>query len=79
MCIKVGVLWCNLSNYMDMKKFILSFMALLAVGSTAIAQEQDDYYVKHGADVSVTHKDHYPKMVGVANVRGEEQKLYSHN
>ena len=50
-------------------------MALLAVGSTAIAQEQGDYYVKHGADVSVTHSIHYPKMVGVANVRGEEQKL----
>ena len=54
-------------------------MVLLAVGSTAFAQEQDDYYVKHGADVSVTHSTHYPKMVGVANVRGEEQKLYSHN
>ncbi len=64
---------------MNIKKFVLSLIVLLAVGSTAFAQEQGDYYVKHGADISVTHKDHYPKMVGVANVRGEEQKLYSHN
>lgn len=60
---------------MKMKKFVLSFMLLLAVGSIAFAQEQGDYYVKHGADVNVTHNTHYPKMVGVANVRGEEQKL----
>ena len=52
----------------------LSFVMLLAVLSTARAQ-QGDYYVAYGADVNVTHGTHYPKMVGVANVRGEEQKL----
>ena len=59
---------------MDMRKLFLSFVMLLAVLSTARAQ-QGDYYVKYGADVNVTHGTHYPKMVGVANVRGEEQKL----
>ncbi len=41
----------------------------------AHAQEQDSYYVKHGADVTVNHNSHYPIMVGVSNVRGEQQKL----
>ena len=58
-----------------MRRLFLSFVMLLAVLSTAWAQEQGDYYVKYGADVNVTHGTHYPKMVGVANVRGEEQKL----
>ena len=57
-----------------MKKFVLSLTLLMAVLLTARAQ-QSDYYVAHGADVKVTHATHYPKMVGVANVRGEEQKL----
>jgi len=59
---------------MKMKKFVLSLTLLMAVALTARAQ-QSDYYVAHGVDVKVTHATHYPKMVGVANVRGEEQKL----
>mgnify|MGYP006932864989 FL=1 len=58
-----------------MKKFLFSLVCLLATASAAFAQAQGDYYVKYGADVNVTHGTHYPKMVGVANVRGEEQKL----
>lgn len=58
-----------------MKKFLFSLVCLLATASAAFAQEQGDYYVKHGADVNVTHATHYPQMVGVSNVRGEEQKL----
>ena len=59
---------------MNMKKFVMSLMLLMAVVLTARAQ-QGDYYVKYGADVNVTHGTHYPKAVGVANVRGEEQRL----
>lgn len=49
-------------------------MMLVAVAFTTRAQ-QGNYYVKYGADVNVTHGTHYPKAVGVSNVRGEEQKL----
>ena len=59
---------------MNMKKFVMSLMLLMAVVLTARAQ-QGDYYVKYGADVKVAHSAHYPKAVGVANVRGEEQRL----
>ena len=52
---------------------LLLFFALLVSGT--LYAQQGDYDVKHGADVSVAHATHYPKMVGVANVRGEEQKL----
>ena len=46
---------------------------LVAMAFVARAQEQGDYYVKHGADVNVTHHSHYPKLVGVSNVRGDQQ------
>ena len=58
-----------------MKKFLFSLVCLLATASAAFAQAQGDYYVKHGADVNVNHREHFPKMVGVSNVRGEEQKI----
>ena len=57
-----------------MKKIVLLFAMLLIVGFTARAQ-QSDYYVVHGTNENVSHATHYPKMVGVANVRGEEQRL----
>ena len=46
---------------------------LVAMAFVARAEEQGDYYVKHGADVNVTHNTHYPIMVGVSNVRGDQQ------
>ena len=49
--------------------FALFVLAVLTVNA------QSDYYVKHGADVKVTHSTHYPKAVGVANVRGDQQVL----
>lgn len=52
---------------------LLLFFALLVSGT--LYAQQGDYDVKHGADVSVAHATHYPKAVGVANVRGEEQRL----
>ena len=45
---------------------------LMAMAFVARAQ-QSDYYVKYGADVNVTHGTHYPKLVGVSNVRGDQQ------
>ena len=48
---------------------------MLAATVFSARAQQGDYYVVHGADVKVTHDTHYPKMVGVSNVRGEEQKL----
>ena len=57
-----------------MKKFaflLLSFMALV-ISTNA---QNSDYYVKHGSDVNVTHGTHYPKAVGIANVRGDQQVL----
>ncbi|MBR5456132.1 MAG: DUF4091 domain-containing protein [Bacteroidaceae bacterium] len=56
-----------------MKKIALLFMLLVAMVFTAVAQA--DYYVVHGADENVTHGTHYPKAVGVANVRGDQQVL----
>ncbi len=44
----------------------------MAMAFVARAQ-QGDYYVKHGEDVTVTHATHYPIMVGVSNVRGDQQ------
>ena len=58
-----------------MKLKSILFSALTAVLFCAGAQAQGDYYVKHGADVNVTHSTHYPKAVGVANVRGDQQVL----
>ena len=58
---------------MKIKSILLSLLSamLFCVGANA----QTDYYVKHGADVNVNHASHYPIMVGVSNVRGEQQKL----
>ena len=58
---------------MKFKSILVSALSalLFCVGANA----QGDYYVKHGADVTVNHKQHYPIMVGVSNVRGEQQTL----
>ena len=58
---------------MKIKSILLSLLSamLFCVGANA----QTDYYVKHGADVNVNHASHYPIMVGISNVRGEQQKL----
>ena len=48
---------------------------VMAMAFVANAQEQGNYYVKHGADVTVNHATHYPIMVGISNVRGDQQKL----
>lgn len=45
---------------------------VLMFGLTANAQ---DYYVVHGANENIAHGTHYPKTVGVANVRGDQQVL----
>ena len=46
---------------------------MMATAFVARAQAQGDYYVKYGEDVKVTHGTHYPIMVGVSNVRGDQQ------
>ena len=58
---------------MKFKSILVSALSalLFCVGANA----QGDYYVKHGADVTVNHEQHYPIMVGVSNVRGEQQTL----
>ena len=58
---------------MKFKSILVSALSalLFCVGANA----QSDYYVKHGANVNVTHETHYPKAVGVANVRGDQQVL----
>lgn len=48
-------------------------LLVMATAFVARAQVQDDYYVKYGEDVKVTHGTHYPIMVGVSNVRGDQQ------
>ena len=58
---------------MKLKSILLS--ALSALFFSAGASAQSDYYVKHGADVKVNHAAHYPIMVGVSNVRGDQQKV----
>ena len=55
-----------------MKKLSLLLVLLVAMAFCANAQ---DYYVVHGADENVTHGTHYPKSVGVSNVRGDQQML----
>ena len=62
---------------MKQKSIMRSLFCLLvmAIAFVANAQEQSDYYVKHGADVTINHQTHYPIMVGVSNVRGEQQVL----
>ncbi len=58
---------------MKLKSIFLSALSAMFISMGASAQS--DYYVKHGADVNVTHATHYPKAVGVANVRGDQQVL----
>ncbi|MBO7271788.1 MAG: hypothetical protein J6U89_02810, partial [Bacteroidaceae bacterium] len=58
-----------------MKFKSILFSALSALLFCVGANAQSDYYVKHGANVNVTHETHYPKAVGVANVRGDQQVL----
>ena len=58
-----------------MKFKSILYSALTAVCVCAGAQAQGDYYVRYGADVNVAHPTHYPKAVGVANVRGDQQVL----
>ena len=58
---------------MKLKSILLSALSAMFISMGASAQS--DYYVKHGADVNVTHSTHYPKAVGVANVRGDQQVL----
>ena len=58
---------------MKLKSILLSALSAMFISMSASAQ--GDYYVKHGADVNVTHATHYPKAVGVANVRGDQQVL----
>ena len=58
---------------MKFKSILLSALSAMFISMGANAQ--GDYYVKHGADVNVTHSTHYPKAVGVANVRGDQQVL----
>ena len=58
---------------MKLKSILLSALSAMFISMGASAQ--GDYYVKHGADVNVTHATHYPKAVGVANVRGDQQVL----
>ena len=58
---------------MKLKSILLSALSAMFISMGASAQS--DYYVKHGADVNVTHATHYPKAVGVANVRGDQQVL----
>ena len=58
---------------MKLKSILLSALSAMFISMGASAQ--GDYYVKHGADVTVNHYAHYPIMVGVSNVRGDQQKL----
>ena len=58
---------------MKLKLILLSALSAMFISMGASAQS--DYYVKHGADVKVNHAAHYPIMVGVSNVRGDQQKL----
>ncbi len=58
---------------MKLKSILLSALSAMFISMGANAQS--DYYVKHGADVTVNHATHYPIMVGVSNVRGDQQKL----
>lgn len=50
-------------------------LLVMAMAFVARAQEQGNYFVQHGADVTVNHNQHYPIMVGVSNVRGDQQAI----
>ena len=58
---------------MKLKSILLSALSAMFISMGASAQS--DYYVVHGANVNINHEAHYPIMVGVSNVRGEQQKL----
>ena len=63
---------------MKLQSIMRSLCCLLVMASgfcSAYAQGQGDYYVKHGADVNISHQSHYPIMVGISNVRGEQQVI----
>ncbi len=50
-------------------------LLVMAMAFVARAQEQGNYFVQYGADVTVNHNQHYPIMVGVSNVRGDQQAI----
>ena len=59
---------------MKQQSFLRSLLCLFMMAMAFVARaQQSDYYVKYGADVNVTHGTHYPKLVGVSNVRGDQQ------
>ena len=59
---------------MKQQTFLKSLFCLLMLTMAFVARaQQGDYYVKYGEDVNVTHGTHYPKLVGVSNVRGDQQ------
>ncbi len=58
---------------MNLKSIFLS--ALLALAFGVSAEAQGDYYVKYGADVNVTHGEHYPKSVGIVGTQTPQQLL----
>ena len=55
-----------------MKKFFFATVAMLITTLTAFAQ---DYPVKYGADVNVTHSAHYPKTVSIKGTQSDEYKI----
>ena len=57
---------------MKSRILFLSLLFLLLFGINVKAQ---DYKVTYDASVNVTHGEHYPKAVGVTNVRGDRQML----
>ena len=52
-----------------MKKFLYSIIAMLITTMAAFAQ---DYPVKYGADVNVTHGTHYPKTVSIKGTQSDQ-------
>ena len=59
---------------MKRQSILRSLLCLFVMAMAFVARaQQGDYYVKYGEDVNVTHNTHYPKLVGVSNVRGDQQ------
>ena len=58
---------------MKLKSILLSVLSAVFISMGAGAQS--DYYVEYNETVTVNHASHYPIMVGLSNVRGEQQKL----
>ncbi len=57
-----------------MKIVLRSLFLILVMAVSVVARaQQSDYYVKYGENVTVNHGTHYPIMVGVSNVRGDQQ------